>query len=77
MITFLVILYIGLAIMNSIVIDKNNTDGEDIDRSKGFLKPYTFTFLSVVITILFFMDSNLIMGILFLLNVFSDIKNKA
>jgi len=62
--------------MNSIVIDKNNTDGEDIDRSKGFL-PYTFTFLSVVITILFFIDSNLIMGILFLLNVFSDIKNKA
>lgn len=80
MTTFLIILYIGLAIMNSIVITKNNQYTEDIkeiDRSKGFLKPYTFTFLSAVITILFFIKLNIIGGLIFMINVFLDIKNKA
>jgi hypothetical protein len=49
MTTFLVILYIGLSIMNGIVILRNNPEdvaAKDIDRTKGFLKPYTLTFLS-------------------------------
>ncbi len=80
MTTFLIIFYIGLAIMNSIVIAENNPDADelkDIDKSKGFLKPYTLSFLSALITTLFFIDSNIIMGTIFLLNVFLDIKIKA
>ena len=80
MITSLVILYIGLTIMSAIVIGINNPDIEsikDIDRSKGFLKPYTLTFLSGLITILFFIDSNIIMCIAFLVNLILDIKNRS
>ena len=80
MITFLLILYIGLAIMNGIVIARNNTDAEtvnEVDRSKGFLKPYTLTIFSSVITILLFMESNVVMGCLFALNVLLDLRQKA
>ena len=80
MITFLIILYIGLAIMNGIVISRNNPDAEtvnEVDRSKGFLKPYTLTILSSVISILFFMESNVVMGCLFIINVVLDLRVKA
>ena len=79
MITSLIILYIGLALINGIVIGRNNpgvTDIKDIDRTKGFLKPYTLTILSLVISIIFFMESNVIMGILLLINTLLDIKLK-
>ena len=79
MITPLIILYIGLALMNGIVIGRNNpgvTDIKDIDQTKGFLKPYTLTILSLVISIIFFMESNVIMGILLLINTLLDIKLK-
>jgi len=80
MTTFLIILYIGLAIMNGIVIARNNPDAEtvnEVDRTKGFLKPYTLTILSSVITILFFMESNVVMGCLFIINVVLDLRVKA
>ena len=80
MITFLIILYIGLAIMNGIVIARNNPDAEtvnEVDRTKGFLKPYTLTILSSVITILFFMESNVVMGCVFIINVVLDLRIKA
>jgi len=80
MTTFLIVLYIGLAIMNGIVIARNNPDAEtvnEVDRSKGFLKPYTLTILSSVITILFFMESNVVMGCLFIINVVLDLRVKA
>jgi hypothetical protein len=80
MTTFLIILYIGLAIMNGIVIARNNPDAEtvnDVDRTKGFLKPYTLTILSSVITILFFMESNVVMGCVFIINVILDLRIKA
>ena len=80
MTTFLIVLYIGLAIMNGIVITRNNPDVEtvnDVDRSKGFLKPYTLTIFSSLISILFFMESNVVMGCLFALNVLLDLRQKA
>jgi len=80
MITFLIILYIGLAIMNGIAIARNNPDAEtvnEVDRTKGFLKPYTLTILSSVISILFFMESNVVMGCLFIINVVLDLRIKA
>jgi hypothetical protein len=78
MTTFLVIFYIGLSIMNGIVILKNNPDVEakDIDRTKGFLKPYTLTFLSSLITILFFMESKILLGLIFIINIILDSKAK-
>jgi hypothetical protein len=80
MITFLIVLYIGLAIMNGIVIARNNPDAEtvnEVDRSKGFLKPYTLTIFSSVISILFFMESNVVMGCVFIINVILDLRIKA
>ena len=80
MITFLIVLYIGLAIMNGIVIARNNPDAEtvnEVDRTKGFLKPYTLTIFSSVISILFFMESNVIMGCVFIINVILDLRIKA
>lgn len=80
MITFLIILYIGLAIMNGIVIARNNPDAEttkEMDRTKGFLKPYTLTIFSSVISILFFMESNVVMGCLMIINVILDLRIKA
>ena len=80
MITFLIVLYIGLAIMNGIVIGRNNPDAEtvkEVDRTKGFLKPYTLTIFSSVITILFFMESNVVMGCLMIINVLLDLRQKA
>lgn len=80
MITFLIVLYIGLAIMNGIVIARNNPDAEtvkEMDRTKGFLKPYTLTILSSLITILFFMESNVVMACIFIINVFLDLRVKA
>jgi len=80
MITFLIVLYIGLAIMNGIAITRNNPDAEtvkEVDRTKGFLKPYTLTIFSSVITILFFMESNVVMGCVFIINVLLDLRQKA
>ena len=80
MITFLIVLYIGLAIMNGIAIARNNPDAEtvkEVDRTKGFLKPYTLTIFSSVITILFFMESNVVMGCLMIINVLLDLRQKA
>jgi hypothetical protein len=80
MITFLIILYIGLSIMNGIAILKNNPediDAKDLDRSKGFLKPYTLTILSSLIVTLCFMKLKILMGLLFMINVILDIKRKA
>ena len=80
MTTFLIIIYIGLAIMNGIVIARNNPDAEtvnEVDRTKGLLKPYTLTILSSVISILFFMESNVVMGCLFIINVVLDLRIKA
>lgn len=80
MITFLIVLYIGLAIMNGIAIARNSPDAEtvkEVDRTKGFLKPYTLTIFSSVISILFFMESNVVMGCLMIINVVMDLKQKA
>jgi hypothetical protein len=80
MITFLIVLYIGISIMNGIVISRNNPDAEtvkEMDRTKGFLKPYTLTIFSSVISILFFMESNVLMGCLMIINVLLDLKQKA
>lgn len=80
MITFLIVLYIGISIMNGIVISRNNPDAEtvkEMDRNKGFLKPYTLTIFSSVISILFFMESNVLMGCLMIINVLLDLKQKA
>ena len=80
MITFLIVLYIGLAIMNGIAITRNNPDAEtvkEVDRTKGFLKPYTLTIFSSVISILFFMGSNVVMGCLMIINVLLDLRQKA
>jgi hypothetical protein len=80
MITFLIVLYIGLAIMNGIAITRNNPDAEtvkEVDRTKGFLKPYTLTIFSSVISILFFMESNVVMGCVFIINVLLDLRQKA
>jgi hypothetical protein len=80
MTTFLIVLYIGLAIMNGIAIARNNPDAEavkDVDRTKGFLKPYTLTILSSLISILFFMESNVVMACIFIINVFLDLRVKA
>jgi len=79
MITSLIILYIGLSLLNGIVISRNNpgvTDFKEIDRTKGLLKPYTLTILSLLISIIFFMESNVIMGILLLINTLLDLKLK-
>ena len=41
MTAFLIVLYIGLAIMNGIAIARNNPDAEtvnEVDRTKGFFK---------------------------------------
>jgi hypothetical protein len=76
----LVILYIGLAIMNAVAIAKNNPDAEeakDIDRTKGFLKPYTLTMLATVIAILFFIKGNAIMGCFSIINALLDLRAKA
>jgi len=80
MITFLIVLYIGISIMNGIVISRNNPYAEtvkEMDRTKGFLKPYTLTIFSSVISILFFMESNVLMGCLMIINVLLDLKQKA
>ena len=80
MITFLIVLYIGISIMNGIVIARNSPDAEtvkEVDRTKGFLKPYTLTIFSSVITILFFMESNVVMGCVFIINVILDLRIKA
>ena len=80
MITFLIVLYIGISIMNGITISRNNPDAEtvkEMDRTKGFLKPYTLTIFSSVISILFFMESNVVMGCLMIINVLLDLKQKA
>ncbi len=80
MITSLIILYIGLAIMNGIVIARNNPDAEtvnEVDRTKGFLKPYTLTIFSSVISILFFIEWNVVMGCVFIINVILDLRIKA
>lgn len=80
MTTFLIVLYIGLAIMNGIVIARNNPDAEtvnEVDRTKGFLKPYTLTIFSSLISILFFMESNVVMGCVFIINVILDLRIKA
>jgi hypothetical protein len=80
MITFLIVLYIGISIMNGIVIARNSPDAEtmkEVDRTKGFLKPYTLTIFSSVISILFFMESNVVMGCVFIINVLLDLRQKA
>ena len=80
MITFLIVLYIGISIMNGIVISRNNPDAEtvkEMDRTKGFLNPYTLTIFSSVISILLFMESNVLMGCLMIINVLLDLKQKA
>ena len=80
MTTFLIVLYIGISIMNGIVIARNSPDAEtmkEVDRTKGFLKPYTLTILSSVISILFFMESNVVMGCVFIINVLLDLRQKA
>jgi len=80
MITFLIVLYIGLAIMNGIVIARNSPDAEtvkEVDRSKGFLKPYTLTIFSSLISILFFMESNVVMGCLMIITFLLDLREKA
>jgi hypothetical protein len=80
MTTLLIVLYIGLAIMNGIVIARNNTDAEtvnEVDRSKGFLKPYTLTIFSSLISILFFMESNVVMGCLMIITFLLDLRQKA
>jgi hypothetical protein len=66
--------------MNGIVIARNNPDAEtvkEVDRTKGFLKPYTLTIFSSVISILFFMESNVVMGCLMIINVLLDLRQKA
>jgi len=80
MITLLIVLYIGLAIMNGIVIARNSPDAEtvkEVDRSKGFLKPYTLTIFSSLISILFFMESNVVMGCLMIITFLLDLRQKA
>jgi len=80
MTTFLIILYIGISIMNAIIISRNNPDAEDIkdmDRNKGFLKPYTLTIFSSLISILFFIELNVVMGCIFIVNVILDLRQKA
>jgi len=80
MTTFLIVLYIGLSIMNGIAIARNNPDAEtvnEVDRTKGFLKPYTLTILSSLISILFFMESNVVMACIFIINVVLDLRVKA
>jgi len=79
MTTFLVILYIGLSIMNGIVILRNNpedVEAKDIDRTKGFLKPYTLTFLASLIVILFLIKLKIFLALLFTINVILDLRAK-
>ncbi len=79
MTTFLVILYIGLSIMNGIVILRNNpedVEAKDLDRTKGFLKPYTLTFLSSLIVILFLIKVKILIALLFTINVILDLRAK-
>jgi len=80
MTTFLLILYMGLSIMNGIVILRNNpedVEAKDIDRTKGFLKPYTLTFLSSLIVILFLIEVKIFIALLFMINVILDLRVKA
>ena len=80
MTTFLLILYMGLSIMNGIVILRNNpedVEAKDLDRTKGFLKPYTLTFLSSLIVILFLIEVKIFIALLFTINVILDLRAKA
>jgi len=66
--------------MNGIVIARNSPDAEtvkEVDLSKGFLKPYTLTIFSSLISILFFMESNVVMGCLMIITFLLALREKA
>jgi hypothetical protein len=65
--------------MNGIVILRNNpedVEAKDIDRTKGFLKPYTLTFLASLIVILFLIKLKIFLALLFTINVILDLRAK-
>lgn len=76
--TMLLILYVGLSIMSAIVMVLKRSDiDSNKDDSKNYpFKPYTLAIIVGVISILFFIKSNIIMGIITTISTIFDIKRK-
>ena len=84
MTTTLIILYIVLSISNRIVKEYKFSKDKDLDdvnwkefssiKNKGFLKPYTLTILSSLISILFFIKLNIFLSFCFIIITLIDIR---
>lgn len=74
------ILYVGMSIINAILISRNedySTDeNNNIKIEKSYFKPYTFSTLSLLIAILFIIKFNIIGSILMLISFIYDLKKK-
>jgi len=76
----LMILYVGMSIINAILISRNedySTDeNNNIKIEKSYFKPYTFSILSLLIAILFIIKFNIIGSVLMLISFIYDLNKK-
>jgi len=76
----LIILYVGMSIINAILISRNedySTDeNNNIKIEKSYFKPYTFSILSLLIAILFIIKFNIIGSVLMLISFIYDLNKK-
>ena len=76
----LVILYVGMSIINGLLIanneDYSTDENNNIKIEKSYFKPYTFSILSLLITILYIIQFNIIGSSIMLISFISDIRKK-
>lgn len=76
----LIILYVGMSIINGLLIanneDYSTDENNNIKIEKSYFKPYTFSILSLLITILYIIQFNIIGYSIMLISFISDIRKK-
>lgn len=76
----LVILYVGMSIINGLLIanneDYSTDENNNIKIEKSYFKPYTFSILSLLITILYIIQFNIIGSSIMLISFISDLRKK-
>ena len=76
----LVILYVGMSIINGLLIanneDYSTDENNNIKIEKSYFKPYTFSILSLLITILYIIQFNIIGFLIMLISFISDLRKK-
>ena len=76
----LIILYAGMLTINAILISRNDDystdENNNIKIEKSYFKPYTFSILSLLITILYIIQFNILGLIVMLISFISDLRKK-